>query len=168
VGHKPKPVTLAAFKTDKDARLQLLQTDPKRYKNLMDEWSNECLARVGVPAMWGMAGVLRWLNEFPADTLVSASTVAKRLEQVEVNGPPALPQAIVLPWSSLLWTIDPQTRLNVAQAAEAVGRSKSFIYHHTTSKNGECERLPFAKFDGAIVIEAGALRAWLQRHEASC
>src|SRR6266851_8131827 len=37
-----------------------------------------------------------------------------------------------------LWLMPPETRLNVTQAAAAVGRTKSFIYHHTTLKNATC------------------------------
>src|SRR5207245_5418456 len=100
-------------------------------------------------------------KEITLEAAIARLTEAARQEPSPVSitlGP------IRLPAPAELWLMPPGTRLNVTQAAAAVGRTKSFIYHHV-SRNGTCERIPHAKLDGAIVIEAGALRGWMERHE---
>jgi predicted DNA-binding transcriptional regulator AlpA len=68
-------------------------------------------------------------------------------------------------WRARLWLVDPSTRLGVREAAEALGRPRSFIYRHTTAKCASAERLPCRRLNGELVFVAGELRTWLEQHE---
>ena len=68
------------------------------------------------------------------------------------------------PWAALLWSVPGETRLNVGQLSEAVGRPRSWIYQHT-GREGTCARLPHFKMDGVLGFEVGEVRRWLVEHE---
>ena len=67
-------------------------------------------------------------------------------------------------WRERLWDVPADTRLGVEEVAEAVGRSKSWVYRHTSEKSG-LPQLPHRKLDGVLEFPAGELRTWIQRHE---
>lgn len=66
-------------------------------------------------------------------------------------------------WRERLWTCPPDTRLGVREVAEAMGRPRSWVYRAVSAKRGE-HRLPASRLDGELVFEAGAVRAWIERH----
>ena len=95
------------------------------------------------------------VNHALAATLEQAAAALRKTpDPVEV----ALP--VTLPWNALVWVVDPETRLTVEQAAEAIGRPKSFVYRHV-SPNGT-EPIPFTKEFGRLTFTAGSLREWMR------
>lgn len=63
-------------------------------------------------------------------------------------------------WRERLWACPAETRLGVLDLAEALGRSKGFVYRLTRSKD-----IPHRKLDGELVFRAGDIREWVQRRE---
>jgi hypothetical protein len=66
-------------------------------------------------------------------------------------------------WRERLWSVPAETRLGVAEVAEALGRPKSYVYARTGPKADD--PLPHRKLEGSVVITAGELRAWLRDRE---
>ena len=73
---------------------------------------------------------------------------------------PTMATAPVLSWRERLWTCSPDVRLGVIELAEALGRSKAFVYRLTRSR-----AIPHRKLDGELVFRVGDVRAWLAQHE---
>jgi hypothetical protein len=74
----------------------------------------------------------------------------------------ARPAAIAAPksWRERLWTCDPNVRLGVVELAEALGRSKAFVYRLTRQR-----AITFRKLDGVLTFRAGDVRIWLPKRE---
>lgn len=74
----------------------------------------------------------------------------------------ARPAAIPAPtsWRERLWACDPNVRLGVVELAEALGRSKAFVYRLTRQ-----HLIPFRRLDGALVFRVGDIRVWLPKRE---
>jgi len=115
----------------------------------------------------GLRELLAWLEAAPPGTLLDAKALAN--EVAEVVGRPELvstPEhdAPAPPWSALLWTAPSETRLNVRELAEAVGRPRSWVYRHTAPK-GDLAPIPHRRLDGLLVFVAGEVREWLGANE---
>ncbi len=67
-------------------------------------------------------------------------------------------------WRERLWTVPPQTVMTVDDVAEAVWRSRTWVFART--RRDAAVRLPHSKVAGRLVFRAGALRAWLQTNMA--
>ncbi len=67
-------------------------------------------------------------------------------------------------WRECLWTCPEETRLGVREVAEALGRTKSWVYRRTGERSAKA-RLPHRKLDGELVFTAGELRKWIHGHE---
>ena len=65
--------------------------------------------------------------------MLPASAIADALEHLEPE-PTAEPMASETPWQVLLWTVDPEVRIGREQLLEAVGRTSSWLYRHTSAK----------------------------------
>ncbi len=76
----------------------------------------------------------------------------------------AVPTALQISWRERLWTVPAETRLGVAEVAEAMGRPRSWVYRHTGPSSSRA-RIPHRKLDGALVFTAGEVRAWVQKRE---
>ena len=95
-------------------------------------------------------------NHALAATLEQAVVALRKTpDPVEV----ALP--VTLPWNALIWVVDPETRLNVKEAAQALGRPVSFLYRHT-SQNGTGEAIPCTREFGRLTFTAAGLREWMR------
>lgn len=107
--------------------------------------------------------LMAWLATAPAGTLVSAAGLAERLATVE--GVSVAPRREIehQTWRERLWTVPAGTRLGISEVAEAVGRSKSWVYRRTSPKSAKAP-LPHGKLDGELVFEAGRIREWLETH----
>jgi len=69
-------------------------------------------------------------------------------------------------WRERLWTAHPETRLGVRELAEALGRSRSWIYSRTGRSCPTSRRIPHSLDDsGELVFKAGEIRDWLARSE---
>jgi len=69
-------------------------------------------------------------------------------------------------WRERLWTAHPETRLGVRELAEALGRSKSWIYSRTGRSCPTSRRIPHRLDDsGELVFLAGEIRDWILRSE---
>jgi len=80
---------------------------------------------------------------------------AEPIEPQEDRGEPS--------WRVRLWEVPSETRLGVAEVAEALGRPPSYIYARTGPKAED--RIPHRKMDGTLLFTAGELRAWIRSHE---
>ena len=114
-----------------------------------------------------LADFRRWVSDAAAlDAMVPASKLDALLDgigEVEARDPVALPDAPSVSWRERLWTVPAETRLGVAEVAEAMGRPKSYVYARTGPKAED--PLPHRKLDGSVVLTAGELRAWIREHE---
>jgi predicted DNA-binding transcriptional regulator AlpA len=64
-------------------------------------------------------------------------------------------------WRERLWTTHAETRMDVDELAEALGRPRSAIYKLTSA-----EAIPHAKdLSGCLVFRAGEIRAWIRANE---
>jgi hypothetical protein len=112
-----------------------------------------------------------WLRRAPGGCLVKASEVAEILAEMasearqERREPETLPDTRPEPWTwrERLWTVPAETRLGVAEVAEALSRPKSYVYARTGPKAED--PLPHRKLDGALFFTAGELRTWIRDQE---
>jgi predicted transcriptional regulator len=127
----------------------------------------------------GVSGLLRWLESAPTGTLLAAESVAELVRQALESEPapepstecPA-PLSPAASWRVELWRVPSDTRLGVHELAEAVGRSRDWVYRQTAKhrrENGEQvpneHPIPHSKRDGALEFKAGQVRAWLRERE---
>lgn len=104
------------------------------------------------------------LEAMPPGSLVPRDFVLEHLETpCREEHPPLPPQA--LSWREKLWTVLPETRIGVRELAEAVNRSRDWVYRHTSAKAGPDDRLPHRKLDGELVFVAEEVREWIRGHE---
>ena len=110
-------------------------------------------------------GLLQWAATAPPGTMLSADALAKMLDVFEVEPTPELARdtAPPLPWTLLLWTADPETRIGRSELLEAVGRPASWLYRHTGPKAKH--RIPHRKLDGELIFLVGEVRRWLRDRE---
>jgi hypothetical protein len=95
---------------------------------------------------------------------------AATLREWLVNDKPLVIEPVVesQSWRERLWTVPPETRLGVREVAEAVDRSRDWVYRAVSGKGATKagrDRLPCQKLDGELVFTAGAVRTWIQRSE---
>lgn len=118
-----------------------------------------------------LAQFIEWCSRAPAGTHLLASAVAELLSNCRPEIPHEKEQAARPPriqsepwtWRERLWTVPAETRLGVVEAAEALGRPKSYIYARTMSKAKD--PLPHRKLDGSLVFTVGELRTWIRNQE---
>jgi predicted DNA-binding transcriptional regulator AlpA len=72
-------------------------------------------------------------------------------------------------WRERLWTCHPETRLDVGELSEALGKPRSAIYKLTSSKTtarAKVTPIPHRKdLSGGLVFMAGEVRAWIRQTE---
>ena len=115
--------------------------------------------------MKGINELRRWVATAPNGTMVSTETLAEMLDAFDVEPAPE-PDRITsppLPWTVLLWSADPETRIGRDELLEAVGRSASWLYRHTGPKAKH--QMPHRKLDGELVFVVGEIRRWLLDRE---
>ena len=95
--------------------------------------------------------------------------ILAQLEEVGESepGPPVEAVGAGLPWTERIWACHADTRLSLAQVAEACGRGMSWVYHRTGPSADPEQRIPTRQFDGRVVVRASDLRAWLREQEVS-
>jgi hypothetical protein len=116
-------------------------------------------------------------SALPADALITlrAGEIAAWLEQEpDVSARNGGPQLVVeaASWREKFWTVAPETRLSVAELAEALNVSPSWIYRRTSSKaargNGvraAVSMIPHRRMGGSLEFIAGEVRSWLKQQE---
>ncbi|MEW5927830.1 MAG: hypothetical protein AB1941_10110 [Gemmatimonadota bacterium] len=76
-------------------------------------------------------------------------------------------------WRERLWTAPGETRIGVAELAEALGCSRDWIYARTSPKRsreaqrrgaGAARRIPHRKLDGLVFV-VGEIRTWITESE---
>lgn len=112
-----------------------------------------------------LASLRDWLAKAPPGTMVPAAAVLEQLDASEPPAPLRTPDpARASAWRERFWTCPPETRIGVVELAEAIGRTKSWVYRHTSAKGGY-SIIPHAKLDGELIFVVGAVRAWLEAYE---
>ncbi|HET9982770.1 MAG TPA: hypothetical protein VFQ38_04270 [Longimicrobiales bacterium] len=113
-----------------------------------------------------LAELRDWLAAAPVGTMLPAGAVLELLDDIAA-APSVLTRETAAPapesWRVKLWTVPAETRLGVAEVAEAAGKPKSWVYRHTGPAAEK--RIPHRKLDGELVFVAGEVRAWLRDHE---
>jgi predicted DNA-binding transcriptional regulator AlpA len=113
-----------------------------------------------------LADVVRWLEQAPPDTQLSARAVLGLIREAvpsaDVDNAPSEPPTAT--WRERLWTAPAETRLGMEELSEAIGRPKSWIYKRTSQK-GEFEHIPHRRLDGVLMFLVGEVRQWLTQHE---
>ena len=106
------------------------------------------------------------LRSAPAGTQLDASVLVRILGEVgdtrPSSGPVPVPNSDPATWRAMLWTVPAETRLGIAEVAEALGRPRSWIYARTGSAENS---IPHRKLDGGLVFTAGELRTWIRDRE---
>lgn len=89
-----------------------------------------------------------------------------RVTDVEAEPEPIGPALVTAEagWRERIWTCPPETRLSVAELAEAIGKSASWIYKRTGPKATE-DRVPCRRLAGELVFMAADIRAWIADNE---
>lgn len=115
-----------------------------------------------------LAEFIHWLGLAPPNTSLGAKDLhALLVKLVGSSVAPVTAQPSVVPqptWRERLVTAPADTRIGVAELAEAVGRTKSWVYRHTSAKSG-APILPHHKLDGELVFFVGEVRRWLDQQE---
>lgn len=117
--------------------------------------------------------IIQLLEQTPVGVPVDPRAIAAMLRAARPSAAPSPPQlmlstpdpaeAIVrTSWRERLWTCDAATRLSLAEAAEALNRSTSWVYKLTAARE-----IPFRRDGEAGNIEfvAGELREWKVERE---
>jgi hypothetical protein len=109
------------------------------------------------------------LRRLPPSASVPVGWVLDTLGACDVMVPATLMQEPEpASWRALLWTVPPETRLSSREAAEALGRSLSWVHKRTSEKYVEghdVAPLPHRSLGGELAFMAGELRAWIKTHE---
>jgi len=92
----------------------------------------------------------------PDGAMLPAGELREWLRDVPPTRAPA--EASGMTWLEKLWTVPPDTRLNTAQAAEALGKSKNWLRERL-------EEIPHVRFAGENQFKVGDLRQWLTTNE---
>lgn len=121
-----------------------------------------------------LADLLDALGRLPSGTLVPAHELRRMI--ADYVPPPPLEPATVGPvadissrsdppgWRERLWQVPDDTRLAVREVADAIGKSRSWVYARTAPST-ERIPIPHRKLDGELVFVAHEIRAWLQQVE---
>ena len=112
-----------------------------------------------------LTDLLQWATTAPPGTMLSADAMVELLDvlEVEAGNEAAGDVAPPLPWTLLLWTADPETRIGRTELLEAVGRPASWLYRHTGRKAKH--RIPHRKLDGELIFLVGEVQRWLRDRE---
>jgi predicted DNA-binding transcriptional regulator AlpA len=101
------------------------------------------------------------LRELPPDALLPVGWLLSQLDDVgDVTAAPTADTSE--DWRSRVWTCADDTLLGVAEIADAVGRSTSWVYRRTGPRGRE-PRLPMQRVAGNVVMRADSLRQWIRR-----
>ena len=107
--------------------------------------------------------LLIWLQASPPGTLVPVLAIVQALASAEPDvQPPAAREH--QSWRERLWTCDPQTRIGCVELAEAVGRSKSWVYR-CTSRKAKGPRIPHRLLQGELIFIVGEIRDGVTEQE---
>ena len=107
---------------------------------------------------------------------VEATIPARQvLDRLPVHEEQEIPPANLDPidmttWRERLWVVPGETRLGVHEVCEALGRSASWLYRHTSPKalaKSDVAPIPHRKLEGELTFLAGELRTWVRQNEAS-
>lgn len=122
----------------------------------------------GASSPSSLAELRDWLERLPAGTMFEVSAFLGWLasidegETTEAEDDPPLAQ-VALSWKERLWIVPAETRLAAEEVAEALGRSKSWVYNHTYS--GAANPLPHRTLDRSLIFTAGEVRTWIRESE---
>lgn len=117
-----------------------------------------------------LAELLDWLGMSPPGTMLSAVEVRRLM--VAVTGDDEAIRghdAIALPgsgdWKERLWCAPAATRIGVEQLAEALGRSSSWVYKHTSLRSGSVP-IPHRRLGtGKLEFVVSDIREWITQME---
>ena len=109
--------------------------------------------------------IREWLETAPPGTNVPAESILEFLGQAAPTGSGDGPETTVEAhtWREKLWTVPEETRIGTYEVCEALGRTKSWLYHRTGPSARD--RIPHRKLDGELVFMVGDVREWLRRRE---
>jgi hypothetical protein len=102
------------------------------------------------------------LEALPPEAMLPAAWILERLDPEPAAPAPA--DSEPASWRERIWTVAAETRIGAAEVAEAVGRSRDYVYRATSPKAGE-DRIPHRKLDGELVFQVGELRQWIRSRE---
>lgn len=108
-----------------------------------------------------LKATLEWLEDLRA-TAGTHADILRGLQHIPVQEGREEP-VLSLTWRERLWLVPSETRLGVGDVAEALARSKSWVYKRTMVTAED--RLPHRKLDGELQFCAGELRTWIREHE---
>lgn len=109
--------------------------------------------------------IRRWLSDLrDVGAMIPAGVVLDRLPESEEPEPAQEPEPEPdLTWREKMWTAPSETRIGVVELVEALGRSRSWVYHRTAASAES--RIPHRKLDGELVFVVGEIRAWIRDRE---
>ena len=113
-----------------------------------------------------------WLSVLAdASATLPASEVLRRLpESEEHETTQTEPGPLELTWREKLWLVPAETRLGAHEVTEALARSSSWLYRHTSPKalsKADVAPIPHRKLEGELTFVVGELRTWVRDNEES-
>ena len=114
----------------------------------------------------GISELLSWARQAPPGTTIPAASLVDVLAAEENGGdtPPVSEPSPTPPpttWADQLWLVPAERRIGARELAQALGRSRSWVYGRLTGEGA----IPHAKLDGELTFKAGEVRAWLRGTE---
>ena len=115
-------------------------------------------------------GLRAWLEVLAdVEAFIPARQVLDRLPD-DGQETPSDPDPIEMAttWRERLWLVPGETRLGVNEVAEAMNKSRSWIYRHTSQKalrEFGASPLPHRILEGSLTFVAGELRTWIRDTE---
>lgn len=119
-------------------------------------------------AIHSLVDLAEWLATMPQGTLLPVDALRELIPQVPVITAETTPQQdqtlrAQIPWRENFWRLPHETRIGCAELAEALGRSRSWVYKRTQQQSATVP-LPYHKIEnGALEFVVGEIRGWLAR-----
>lgn len=85
------------------------------------------------------------------------------LKEEDLPSSEEFPPGEVPSWRERIWSAPEKMRLFVDEAAEALGKSRSYVYKYAREDVDEARRIPHHHFGTDLVFVVGELRSWLER-----
>jgi predicted DNA-binding transcriptional regulator AlpA len=117
-----------------------------------------------------IAALSEWLNDFPKGTLLTVDAIRDLVAQIP-GGPPLIAvedTTHTMTWRERLWTVPQDTRIGSVELAQALGKSRSWVYHRTQVHSAHIP-LPHRRIDnGQLEFVVREIRLWLTQVDVVC
>jgi predicted DNA-binding transcriptional regulator AlpA len=111
-----------------------------------------------------LAEFAEWLASLPDGTMLPANGIRSIVARLPRETQAPLRPVETVTWRERLWSAPSETRVSVRELAEALGKSKHWIYKRTTRAHSVAIPLPHRRLEnGNLEFVVGEIRAWISR-----